>query len=212
MNKLIDIKNLYAGYENKVVIHNLSFSVEEKDFLCISGPNGSGKTTLIKALLGLLPITKGNIYFYRNGVNVPKINIGYLPQLNVIDRNFPISVKETVLSGLAGKEKWKRRFSPEEKEQVTHTLHQVGMFHMKKYPIGQLSGGQLQRVLLARAIVSAPEVIILDEPDTYMDKEFKMQLVDILRKINQQTAIILISHEENAFSTLIKHSLYIGNR
>lgn len=208
-NKLIEIKHLDAGYENKIVIKDLSFCVFDTDFLCINGPNGSGKTTLIKAILGLLPIKNGEITFFRKGEKVSELNIGYLPQIAVIDRKFPISVYNVILSGLSGKKKWTRTFLSEERERVEETIRFIGLEEMKDQPIGNLSGGQLQRVLLARAIISSPEVLILDEPDTYMDRSFKEQLIDILKIINKETSIIVVSHQEKAFASLIKQTLYI---
>ena len=212
LNKVIEIQHLSSGYDHKMVINDLSLDILECDFLCVNGPNGSGKTTFIKTLLGLLPVSKGAISFFRHGIIVPKLKIGYLPQISIIDRKFPISVSDVILFGLAGEKKWKKSFTQEEHEKVSEMAQLVGLQTMEKQPIGKLSGGQLQRVLLARAIISSPEVLILDEPDTYMDKSFKKQLVEILHEINQQTAIIMISHQADEFLPLIKHSLYIDKK
>lgn len=195
MNTLIEIKNLYAGYEGKSVIKDATLNIYENDFLGIIGPNGGGKTTLIKVILGLLHPQKGEISYYRNSQSVKEIKMGYLPQYNVIDKKFPISVYEVVLSGLSREKSFFKPYSDAQHAYAKNTIHRMGLDGLEKQPIGSLSGGQLQRVLLGRAIVSKPEVLVLDEPNTYIDKKFEAQLYKILEEINHECAIILVSHD-----------------
>lgn len=194
-NRIIKIDNLSAGYENKAVLHDINLEVAEKDFLGIIGPNGGGKTTLMKVILGLLEPTEGKITYYDNGTPTERLEIGYLPQYNSIDKKFPISVFEVILSGLNRQKNLFRRFTKEHHERVKETISMMGLEGMENKPIGQLSGGQMQRALLGRAIVSDPKAIILDEPNTYIDKRFEARLYSILEEINKERTIILVSHD-----------------
>ena len=192
---IIQISELYAAYDEKTVLRNVNLSVYERDFLGTIGPNGGGKTTLIKSILGLHQPQKGKIRFYKEGKEVPEINMGYLPQYNNIDKKFPISVYEVILSGLSKQKSIFRRYSNEQHELVRQMIVRMGLEGMDKRAIGELSGGQLQRALLGRALVSNPEVIILDEPNTYIDKRFEAKLYSLLEDINKERAIILVSHD-----------------
>ena len=201
-NPIIQISDLYAAYEEKTVLSHVDLTVYERDFLGIIGPNGGGKTTLIKSILGLHQPQKGKIHFYKNGKEVPEINMGYLPQYNNIDKKFPISVYEVILSGLSKQKSIFQRYSNEQHELVRQMIIQMGLEGMDKRSIGELSGGQLQRALLGRALVSNPEVIILDEPNTYIDKRFEAKLYSLLEEINKERAIILVSHD---IGTILKN-------
>ena len=192
---IIQISELYAAYDEKTVLKNVNLSVYERDFLGIIGPNGGGKTTLIKNILGLHQPQKGKIRFYKAGKEVPEINMGYLPQYNNIDKKFPISVYEVILSGLSKQKSIFQKYSNEQHELVRQMIVRMGLEGMDKRAIGELSGGQLQRALLGRALVSNPEVIILDEPNTYIDKRFEAKLYSLLEDINKERAIILVSHD-----------------
>lgn len=186
---IIEIKNLSAGYDGRNVLHDINLTVYEQDFLGIIGPNGGGKTTLMKCILGLLKPTDGEIIFHC------KPSLGYLPQYNTIDRKFPISVEEVILSGLSVQKSLTARFTPEEKEKSKQVIARMGLEGLEHRAIGQLSGGQLQRALLGRAIISDPSVLILDEPNTYIDKRFEARLYELLAEINKECAIILVSHD-----------------
>ena len=193
MKPIIEIKNLSAGYDGRTVLHDVNLSIYERDFLGIIGPNGGGKTTLIKCILGLLKPTGGEIRF-----NVPEKNqflLGYLPQYSTIDRKFPISVEEVILSGLSIQKSLTSRFTPEQREKGKQIIARMGLEGLESRSIGQLSGGQLQRALLGRAIISDPAVLILDEPSTYIDKRFEARLYELLAEINKECAIILVSHD-----------------
>lgn len=195
MNVIIQIDGLCAGYEGKTVLSQVDLTVYEHDFLGVIGPNGGGKTTLIKCILGLHQPSQGHIRFYKEGKEVSEINMGYLPQYNSIDKKFPISVYEVVLSGLSKQKSLFRKYTPEHHEQVRRIIARMGLEGLEDRSIGQLSGGQLQRALLGRALVSNPEVVILDEPNTYIDKRFEAKLYSLLEEINRERAIILVSHD-----------------
>ena len=200
---IIEIKNLSAGYDGRTVLHDVNLNIYERDFLGIIGPNGGGKTTLIKCILGLLKPTGGEIIFHieqnDNHFQIPtsssEISLGYLPQYNSIDRKFPISVEEVILSGLSIQKSLTSRFTPEQKEKGKQIVSRMGLEGLEHRAIGQLSGGQLQRALLGRAIISDPSALILDEPSTYIDKRFEARLYELLAEINKECAIILVSHD-----------------
>lgn len=197
---LIEIRSLSAAYDHRTVLHDVNLTVYQNDFLGIIGPNGGGKTTLIKCILGLLPLTSGSILFKDNAsgaftANRSALTMGYLPQYSSIDRKFPISVEEVILSGLSAKKPLASRFTASQREKVTHIIARMGLEGLERRSIGELSGGQLQRALLGRAIISDPQLLILDEPSTYIDKRFEARLYELLAEINKECAIILVSHD-----------------
>ncbi len=206
MKKLIEINNLTVGYDNKPnVLNDVSLTIYEDDFLGVIGPNGGGKTTLLKTILGLIKPQSGSINFYDKGVKVPSLNIGYLPQINQVDKKFPISVSEVILSGISPNKKYFRRYSSEERKRVEHVSNQLGISSILNRAIGELSGGQLQRVLLGRAIIDNPKLIILDEPSTYVDKLFETDFYKLLGEINKDIAIMLVSHDVGTIISLVKN-------
>ena len=205
MEKRIELSHITAAYGNKIALRDASLTIAAHDFLGIIGPNGGGKTTLLKVILGLISPTSGTITFYDNGKVVPSIRIGYLPQMNQLDKHFPISVREVIQSGLSAEKPKFRRFTAAQKERVDEVLEQMGLSDLPDRPIGELSGGQLQRVLLGRAIVSRPQVLILDEPNSYVDKRFESQFYQLLETINKESAIVLVSHDIGTVLSLVKN-------
>jgi zinc transport system ATP-binding protein len=194
-NPLLQLTDISAAYDGKTVLSHVDLTVYHRDFLGIIGPNGGGKTTLIKVMLGLVKPTTGSLHFFRQGEEVHEIKMGYLPQYNQIDKKFPISVREVVLSGLAKEKPLWRRYSAEQHERVSEMIVRMGLEGLEDRPIGALSGGQLQRAMLGRALVSNPEVVILDEPNTYIDKKFEARLYSLLEEINKERAVVLVSHD-----------------
>ena len=211
---LIEIKNLSAGYDSRTVLRNVNLTVYDRDFLGIIVPNGGGKTTLIKCILGLLKPTTGEILYRVTTAsnNNPafldnsatnsqfstlnsQFSMGYLPQYNSIDRKFPITVEEVILSGLSSQKSLISRFTATHREKARQVIARMGLEGLEKRAIGALSGGQLQRALLGRAIISDPALVVLDEPSTYIDKRFEARLYELLAEINHDCAIILVSHD-----------------
>ena len=196
---LVQLNNIDVAYQNNIVLSNVSLSIYYRDFLGIIGPNGGGKTTLLKVILGFLKPLRGTIQYILN-----RSEIGYLPQGNQIDDRFPITVKEVVASGLEKGLKIHKRFTGGEKQRIDSVLEKVGLKHLRKRPIGELSGGELQRTMVARSIVSSPRMLILDEPNTHVDNKFEMELYDLLRELNEHMTILLVSHDIGTISPYIK--------
>ena len=205
MNKLINIDNIVAGYDNKIVLHDVSRDIWENDFLGIIGPNGGGKTTLLKIILGLLKPKSGSVRYFDGEKEVSSLKIGYLPQMNKIDKKFPISVREVVLSGLMAEKPRFRDFTAEQKQRAEEVIAQMGLQELAKRAIGDLSGGQLQRVLLGRSMVSRPKVLILDEPNSYVDKRFESHFYNLLEEISKESSIILVSHDIGTVLSMVKN-------
>ena len=202
MEPIIKLTNITASYDNNIVVSDANLTIYDHDYLGVIGPNGGGKTTLMKILLGLKSPKSGMVEYFRNGEKVDEITMGYLPQYNAIDRKFPITVYEVVLSGL----------SKQKHAQVKECLRYMELERFEKTPIGSLSGGQLQRVLLARAIVSRPDVIILDEPNTYIDRHFQEQMYEMLANINKQCAIVIVSHDITEILQNVKHIACVNHK
>ena len=200
---LINCSNLKMGYEGKIVISELSFTINSGDYLCIVGENGSGKTTLMKGLLGLIAPIGGKIEYLEG---LKQKNIGYLPQQNSIQKDFPCSVLEVVLSGTLNK-KFLPLYSKEQKNLAIENLKKVNILDLKKKSFQELSGGQQQRVLLARALCATSKLLILDEPITGLDPIASQDLYDLIDKLNKQgITIIMVSHD---ITTSVKHASHI---
>jgi zinc transport system ATP-binding protein len=196
---LVQIRNLDAAYHGKVVLSKVSLSIMEHDFIGIIGPNGGGKTTLLKVIMGLMKPLKGSVAY-----TIDRSEIGYLPQGSQLDERFPITVKEVVASGLDQKFWPGGRSRSSQKLQLESILQKVGIYDLQSRPIGELSGGELQRTMLARAIVSSPRLLVLDEPDNFVDNRFEMELYALLRELNDSMAVLLVSHDIGIISPYIK--------
>lgn len=186
--------------EGKSILRDVSLDVRRGDFMAITGPNGGGKTTLLRIILGLLKPTRGSVAIDKN------LTIGYLPQKNMIDSHFPITVDEVVEQGLLRVRSLDRE---QKRSKARRALELVGMESRASQPIGQLSGGQLQRTLFARAIVSDPQLLVLDEPLSYLDKKFEHKIYDILADLSKSTTILLVSHEMSTIADMANRHLIV---
>jgi zinc transport system ATP-binding protein len=201
MNELIKLDNVTAGYDNGIVLRDVSITVSDQDFIGVIGPNGGGKTTLIKLILGLIKPISGTIQRFDNqGGSF----IGYLPQQSQIDRKFPITVQDIVLSGLMSAGKGLIRYNSKDKKLALDLLEQMGIGHLAKRTAAELSGGQLQRVFICRALISSPRLLILDEPNTFVDNRFEHEMYELLQQFNQKMAIMIISHDVGTISYFVK--------
>ena len=210
MESIVSLKNVSVRYEDYMAIEGVNLEIYADDFICIIGPNGGGKTTLIKAILGTIPHS-GVVTLSSTLFNGNKRLIGYLPQQSTFDRNFPISVLEVVMSGLQGDHGFTSRYNRTDKEKALQLLDRVGIADIADRQISEISGGQMQRVLLCRAVIAEPKLLILDEPSNFIDKRFESELYNILQELNKQMAIIMVSHDVNNISPAVK-SIVCVNR
>ncbi|MFA9463139.1 MAG: metal ABC transporter ATP-binding protein [Velocimicrobium sp.] len=201
----IHIDNLSVYYGETPAIKNICLDVNIGEFLGIIGPNGGGKSTLLKAILGLIPITAGSIEIYGQERRKNKTAIGYVPQFATMDRRFPISVFEVVLSGRlkAGLSPF-MKYSRADKEMAYEQLRRVGIEHLAKRQISELSGGEFQRLLIARALTVSPKLLLLDEPTASVDLTSREQIYHLLEELNKEMTIVLVTHDLLAISSKVQ--------
>ncbi len=203
-NVAISIQNLWAGYENENILEDINLTVYERDFIGLIGPNGGGKTTLLKVLLGLLPITKGQVRIFGKSVKEGRQYIGYVPQAVEFDREFPINVWEVARMGRLGKRGLFHRYTAEDDAIVSEALRQVHLWDLRHAPIAALSGGQRQRVYIARALATQPRILLLDEPTASVDPQTRNSIYELLRDLNEEITILLITHDVSVVSSYVK--------
>ena len=201
-------KDLTLGYENGAILQGLSFSVEKGDYLAIVGENGSGKSTLMKTVLGLMKPLKGEVLF---GDGLKKYEIGYLPQQSPIQKDFPASVWEVVISGCLAKARFTPFYTAADKARAKRNIEKMGLQHLVKRSYRELSGGQQQRVLLARALCATESILLLDEPVSGLDPTVTQEMYDIIRSLNEEgITVIMISHDVRAAVRYANKILHLG--
>lgn len=203
-------KNLSLGYEGKEIIGNVNFKVDKGDYLCIVGENGAGKSTLIKTLLGLISPIGGEVIF---SDGLQKNEIGYLPQQTIVQRDFPASVEEIVLSGYQGRMGIRPFYTKEEKKMARDHMERMGVSGFEKKCYRELSGGQQQRVLLARALCATRKLLLLDEPVAGLDPKAMAELYDLIKELNEEgVTIIMISHDIAVAIKYASHVLHVDKK
>lgn len=209
MEKLLECKNLCISIDDRQIIKNVSFSVEENDFICIVGENGTGKTTLTNAVLGLTPITSGSIFLH----GISKSDIGYLPQKIKVENNFPASVREIVMSGFVGKSFFSPIYTKSQKCKANDSLKLLSIDDIKNRSFLELSGGQQQRVLLARAICAAEKLVLLDEPVTGLDTNASDSFYSLIKHLNSHhdIAVVMVTHDIVRSVKYCNKVLHLGN-
>lgn len=207
--KLLSCNNVTLGYQSKTVQENVNFFVDSGDYLCIVGENGAGKSTLVKTLLGLQPKLAGEILF-ENGLK--QTEIGYLPQQTDVQRDFPASAWEIVLSGCQSGCGLRPFYSKKEKETAEKNIEKMGIAHLKKRCYRELSGGQQQRVLLARALCAAEKLILLDEPVSGLDPTATADMYSLINDVNKKDGmtVIMISHDIPSAVKYSNRILHLG--
>ncbi len=207
---LFSCENVTLGYGNEPVLKDLSFHIDEGDYLCIVGENGSGKTTLMKTCLGLLHPLSGRISL---GDGLKATEIGYLPQQTTIQRDFPASCKEIVQSGCLNRCGWRPFYSKDDKHRAIENIERMGITHLAKRCYSELSGGQQQRVLLARALCATQKILLLDEPVAGLDSNVTEEMYALIQQLNSDgITIMMITHDMQAAIQHATHILDIGRQ
>ncbi|MDI3547964.1 MAG: zinc transport system ATP-binding protein [Halanaerobiales bacterium] len=197
----IEVKDVSVYYGNLCAIRDVNLNVKEKEFLGIIGPNGAGKSTLLKVILGLIKPVSGEVRIFGKDLKETNKILGYIPQTSGFDRNFPINVLDVVLMGrLKNRLSLFHRYAKEDMEIVTDLLDKLGLSDVRDRQIGQLSGGQLQRVLIARALAIEPKIILLDEPTASIDANSRSQIYSLLKELNEEMTIVVVTHDLAAVS------------
>ncbi|HEY5471052.1 MAG TPA: ATP-binding cassette domain-containing protein [Bacteroidales bacterium] len=202
MALLFEMKSLSASYGSHIVLQDIDFKVSENDFIGVIGPNGGGKTTLLKIILGLISPVKGKLLFNHELLNGK--SIGYLPQMSTGDINYPVTVTDIILSGLMIRKGVISRMSSSDKKKAEQVIIELGLVGMAKSTLNELSGGQMQRVFLGRAIIGDPKLLLLDEPANFVDTTFENDFYEKLRVLNTRMAILMVSHDVGTISSHIK--------
>ena len=206
----LNIENLSLGYEGRVILSDLNFSVNAGDYLCIVGENGSGKSTLMKTMLGLQKPISGSISF---GDGLRMNEIGYLPQQTAAQKDFPATVWEIVLSGCQARCGLRPFYSREEKALARNNMERMGITAFAGRCYRELSGGQQQRVLLARALCATQKLLLLDEPVSGLDPKVTLEMYQLIEELNrkERVTIIMISHDISAAVHYASHVLHVGH-
>ena len=216
-NQLLLLQNICYDVEKTKILDDISFNINESDFLSIVGPNGSGKTTLLKLILGIKKQNKGKI-LYQNSADNKKISVGYVPQTKTLDKFFPAIALELVLNGIS--KTWHFKTSKTQKEKAMEILEKLNAAHLAKKQLNNLSGGELQRIYLARAIIRNPKLLLLDEPATGIDMVCENDINSIISTLckENKTTIIMVTHDwssayyhTNKLLLLNKNVIYFGD-
>jgi zinc transport system ATP-binding protein len=198
---LIRIRNVSFGYHDRVILEKINLDIFPKDFILVIGPNGGGKTTLVKLIVGILNPWEGSIQYD------PALatRFGYVPQFSSFNVNFPISVFDFVLMGRSHSQNYLQPYRRADRMATEAILNQMDLYELRRKEMNTLSGGQVQRALIARALVSEPVALFLDEPTTSIDFTSQISLLEFLERINQKMAILVITHDPTPFATTYKH-------
>lgn len=209
MEPVIKLENISKSWDNRRVLTDINLTIRQGETLCITGPNGGGKTTLLRIMLGLVAPTTGRVLYFHPETNCPakRLNIGYLPQKNQIDARFPITVEEVVESGLLAR----KLSSGERRSLVATQLKALDLAELRAKSIGTLSGGQLQRALIARALVNDPDIIVLDEPLSYLDHASGERIRSLLTDYAGRKTIIAVTHSMALFEGLDVRCVTVAN-
>lgn len=199
---IITLRNVGVNYEQSIALEDVNLDIFEDDFIGIIGPNGGGKTSLVKAIMGVVPHS-GEIEFAPALQRKSHLKIGYMPQVSQFDTRFPISIEEVVLSGLQSEKGFFGRYTHADRQRATELLKQMGIEQIASRPIGEVSGGQLQRALLCRAIIAEPKLLILDEPTNFVDNNFEREFYALVKQLHERMAVMIVSHDVGTITSLV---------
>ena len=200
----VRIDDLWFYYDGTCVLEGVNLRIERGDFASMVGPNGGGKTTLIKLLLGLLAPARGRVVVLGESPARARPRVGYTPQYALFDAKFPVNVMDVVRMGRLGRWRGLGPHARKDIQMAEQALGEVGIYDLRKRPFSSLSGGQRQRVLIARALVSEPDLLLLDEPTANLDIRVEAEFYDLLRRLNQRLTIVLASHDVGFVSQFVR--------
>ena len=209
---LVSVRHLTFGYGKEVVLDHVDLEIQRRDFLAIIGPNGGGKTTLLKVMLGLLRPWSGEVVYQLSNGGDPRGRLGYVPQFSTFDKDFPLRVSDMVLMGRLGHRGLLRSYSREDRVAADAALDRLGLRGVARAHVSEISGGQLQRVLIARALVSSPEILFLDEPTASIDAESRETLSHLLEELNRAIPIVVVTHDVTSIATMVNRIACINRR
>ncbi len=202
-NPIISIKDLSFSYDGPTILDSINLEVDEGEFLGVVGPNAGGKSTLLKLVLGLLEPARGSVRVLDRNPKAVSRQIGYVPQYPVFSRDFPITVEATVLMGRLGNSSWYGGYRKQDHDIARRAMLETEVVNLAKRQLSTLSGGQLQRVLVARALACEPRILILDEPTSNIDMRVETDIFDLLKILNQRMTIIVVSHDVGFISRYV---------
>lgn len=202
MPYLFEMNSLSVSYGDGFVLRDINFTVNESDFIGVIGPNGGGKTTLLKVILGLLKPVSGSISFSKSLAEGKCI--GYLPQMSTGDNKYPVTVTDVIMSGMMIRKRIMSGMSSSDKQKAARVIDELGLSSFTHSSLSELSGGQLQRVFLGRAIIGDPKLLLLDEPGNFVDSNFENDFYERLRILNKRMAILMVSHDIGMISSHVK--------
>lgn len=209
---IITIENMNFSFDGKnPVLRDVNLRVREKESACIVGPNGGGKTTLFRLILGLLKPDSGKISVFDTSPEQARKRTGYVPQHTFFDRMFPVSVMDVVLMGRVEKHFW-GPYRKEDRNAVMEALEKVDIAELARRSFSELSGGQRQRVLIARALVSDPDLILLDEPTANVDPAVEEHILDILNKLAGSRCVLVVSHDLGFVSSIFEEVICVNRQ
>lgn len=206
---LITLRDISVRYDNIVALEHVNLDIYADDFLGVIGPNGGGKSSLVKAIMGIVP-HHGTIEYSPDIMRHGRPHIGYLPQISSFDKAFPISVIEIVMSGLQTERGILGRYGRNERRRAEEVLSRASLYDLRDRAIGELSGGQLQRVMLCRALVSKPRLLVLDEPTNFVDNHFENELYTMLRDLSESVSIVMVSHDVGTISSVVRNIVCVN--
>jgi manganese/zinc/iron transport system ATP- binding protein len=213
MPPILDVHDVTVAYHRKPVLWDVDVTLTEPALVGIVGPNGSGKTTLIKAILGLVPLASGAVTAFGEPVDRVRHRIGYFPQRNSVDWDFPVSVFDVVLMGTYGQLGWFRRPGTKQKAWARECLGRVGLASLERQQIGQLSGGQQQRTFLARALAQKADIYFMDEPMAGVDAATERVIFSVLRELRDQgKTLVVVHHDLRTVPEYFDHVILMNTR